>query len=76
MFLTEDDKEEFGVLSPAVKAKLMTQEYDPTKGSANGNGHSNSTQTDAPSCSNCGWIMSRAGTCYRCENCGNTTGCG
>jgi ribonucleoside-diphosphate reductase alpha chain len=76
MFLTEDDKEEFGVLSPAVKAKLMTQEYDPTKPATNGNSHGNSTQTDAPPCSNCGWIMSRAGTCYRCDNCGNTTGCG
>jgi ribonucleoside-diphosphate reductase alpha chain len=84
MFMNEAEKEEFGVLSPAVKAKLMTQEYaqmggrlpDPTKSSTNGNGYSNSTQTDAPPCANCGWIMTRAGTCYRCDNCGNTTGCG
>jgi len=84
MFMNEAEKEEFGVLSPAVKAKLMTQEYaqtggrlpDPTKSSTNGNGYANSTQTDAPPCANCGWIMSRAGTCYRCANCGNTTGCG
>ena len=27
-FLSEEEKEEFGVLSPAVKAKLMAQEYD------------------------------------------------
>ena len=32
-------------------------------------------QADAPACANCGWIMSRSGTCYRCENCGNTSGC-
>jgi ribonucleoside-diphosphate reductase alpha chain len=32
-------------------------------------------QTDAPACANCGWIMSRSGTCYRCENCGSTSGC-
>ena len=32
-------------------------------------------QTDAPSCASCGWIMSRSGTCYRCENCGSTSGC-
>ncbi|HSP54830.1 MAG TPA: vitamin B12-dependent ribonucleotide reductase, partial [Dehalococcoidia bacterium] len=85
-FLTEDEKEAFGVLSPAVKAKLMSQEYGtPAKangnganGNGNGNGHtiSNTTQTDAPPCSNCGWIMTRAGTCYRCDNCGTTTGCG
>jgi ribonucleoside-diphosphate reductase alpha chain len=73
-FMTEDEKEEFGVLSDAVKARLMAQEYAP-KGNGNG-GVSNTTQTDAPPCSNCGWIMTRAGTCYRCDNCGNTTGCG
>jgi ribonucleoside-diphosphate reductase alpha chain len=77
MFLNEDEKEEFGVLSPAVKAKLMTQEYNPGQPTnGNGNGYANSTQTDAPPCANCGWIMTRAGTCYRCDNCGNTTGCG
>jgi ribonucleoside-diphosphate reductase alpha chain len=32
-------------------------------------------QEDAPSCASCGWIMSRSGTCYRCENCGSTSGC-
>jgi len=34
------------------------------------------SQADAPSCSNCGSIMIRAGACYKCENCGNTSGCG
>ncbi len=34
-----------------------------------------SMQQDAPSCASCGWIMSRSGTCYRCENCGSTSGC-
>ena len=34
------------------------------------NGHS-----DAPACASCGWIMIRSGTCYRCENCGSTSGC-
>ncbi len=37
--------------------------------------HGPSVQADAPSCANCGWIMSRSGTCYRCENCGSTSGC-
>ena len=32
-------------------------------------------QQDAPACASCGWIMSRSGTCYRCENCGSTSGC-
>lgn len=34
------------------------------------------TQTDAPSCGNCGNIMQRAGSCYCCSSCGTTTGCG
>ncbi|MGA7304733.1 MAG: vitamin B12-dependent ribonucleotide reductase [Rhodothermales bacterium] len=33
-------------------------------------------QADAPSCPNCGSIMIRAGACYSCANCGNTSGCG
>ena len=30
---------------------------------------------DAPSCSDCGSLMTRNGSCYRCENCGGTSGC-
>jgi ribonucleoside-diphosphate reductase alpha chain len=30
---------------------------------------------DAPSCSDCGSIMVRNGSCYRCMNCGSTSGC-
>ena len=30
---------------------------------------------DAPSCSDCGAIMVRNGACYRCMNCGSTSGC-
>ena len=33
-------------------------------------------QSDAPACDNCGMIMIRAGACYKCNNCGNTSGCG
>jgi ribonucleoside-diphosphate reductase alpha chain len=30
---------------------------------------------DAPSCSECGAIMVRNGSCYRCMSCGSTSGC-
>jgi ribonucleoside-diphosphate reductase alpha chain len=30
---------------------------------------------DAPSCSFCGSIMTRNGSCYRCGSCGSTSGC-
>jgi ribonucleoside-diphosphate reductase alpha chain len=30
---------------------------------------------DAPSCHLCGAIMTRNGSCYRCMECGSTSGC-
>jgi ribonucleoside-diphosphate reductase alpha chain len=32
-------------------------------------------QADAPSCMDCGAIMVRNGSCYKCPNCGSTSGC-
>ena len=32
-------------------------------------------QQDAPSCHDCGSIMVRNGSCYKCMNCGSTSGC-
>jgi ribonucleoside-diphosphate reductase alpha chain len=34
-----------------------------------------SPQADAPSCSDCGALMVRNGSCYKCLNCGATSGC-
>jgi ribonucleoside-diphosphate reductase alpha chain len=34
-----------------------------------------SISTDAPSCADCGSIMVRNGSCYKCLNCGSTSGC-
>jgi ribonucleoside-diphosphate reductase alpha chain len=31
--------------------------------------------SDAPLCAECGGIMTRNGSCYKCENCGGTSGC-
>jgi len=33
------------------------------------------TQADAPACADCGSIMVRNGSCYKCLNCGSTSGC-
>ncbi len=61
-----------------------------TNGAANGNGSTKgngagslgggpkvafATQADAPSCAECGSIMVRNGSCYKCLNCGSTSGC-
>jgi ribonucleoside-diphosphate reductase alpha chain len=32
-------------------------------------------QEDAPPCTTCGSIMVRSGSCYKCGNCGTTSGC-
>jgi ribonucleoside-diphosphate reductase alpha chain len=44
------------------------------------NGHDTSVefilpQADAPTCQDCGTIMVRNGACYKCLNCGATSGC-
>ena len=58
-------------------------------GKGNGNGGSNSmplsfggttkvafsVSADSPSCAECGSIMVRNGSCYKCLNCGSTSGC-
>ena len=31
--------------------------------------------SDAPLCAECGGLMTRNGSCYKCENCGGTSGC-
>jgi ribonucleoside-diphosphate reductase alpha chain len=67
-----------------------SDQADPhTNGNGNGNGHALSAiaaslgttkvsftvQEDAPSCAECGSIMIRNGSCYKCLNCGSTSGC-
>ncbi|HYG68215.1 MAG TPA: vitamin B12-dependent ribonucleotide reductase, partial [Anaeromyxobacteraceae bacterium] len=39
------------------------------------NGVQHVTDDDAPPCPNCGFITVRSGACYKCGNCGATTGC-
>lgn len=83
-FGDEDLCEEFGVLTPAVKARL-TARLDAQDGApvvrdlpvvASTNGHSkHQPELVGPACNECGDMMRRAGTCYICA-CGNSTGCG
>jgi ribonucleoside-diphosphate reductase alpha chain len=41
----------------------------------NGDGFTFHLQEDAPSCAECGALMIRNGACYKCLNCGATSGC-
>src|SRR5579885_2727226 len=81
-FLTVDQQEEIGILSPEVRARLSAAYANgappppelehPTPGqTALFNAHE-----DAIECSRCGGRMVRAGTCYTCRDCGTSTGCG
>jgi ribonucleoside-diphosphate reductase alpha chain len=44
-------------------------------GEQNGADAKHPTDSDAPPCPSCGFITVRSGACYKCGNCGATTGC-
>jgi len=82
-FLTPEQQEEAGILSPEVKA-MLADRY------ANGGGTTSTVpavtptagQTalfnaweDAVECARCGGSMIRTGSCYTCRDCGTNTGC-
>ena len=82
-FLTTDQQEEAGILSPEVKARLAQAyatlesgqapvEYDapPPGQTALFN-----AWEDAVECARCGGRMVRTGSCYTCRDCGTNTGC-
>ena len=83
-FLPPEEVEQLGVLTPEVKQRMIDR-LDGIEGASNGaNGHGevgqakalrSNGQADAPACASCGWIMTRSGNCYRCGNCGSTSGC-
>ena len=67
----------------AVGLGLPERAADGSKAVSGGNGDEThrvtalgfSPQSDAPSCGDCGAIMIRNGSCYKCLNCGATSGC-
>ena len=56
------------VARPSVSAPTANM----SRPESNNNG---ATTGDAPSCSTCGMLMVPNGSCYRCVNCGSTSGC-
>ena len=65
--------------TPAVRPDSAEQLTLPPLGIEAGSKHPHLTtiqnQEDAPPCTMCGAIMVRSGSCYKCVNCGSTSGC-
>jgi len=57
------------IVPPAITENFTIASPSPVRGM-----RLNSTP-DAPPCPRCGWLTVRNGTCHKCENCGETTGC-
>ena len=84
-FLTAEQQEEVGILTPEVKARLALAYADPgNKAVADPSGYEAppAGQTalfnnweDAVECARCGGRMVRTGSCYTCRDCGTNTGC-
>ncbi len=84
-FLSTEDQEAVGVQPsqgslkpmtglPAASA-TMSLGTPPDASTTSPTGMSFRPQSDAPPCHYCGSIMTRNGSCYRCANCGSTSGC-
>ena len=85
----EDVESDAGALSRSRLALPVPQAPARPGATVHGNGKGSGTlsaslgttsvaftvQEDAPSCAECGSIMVRNGSCYKCLNCGSTSGC-
>jgi len=80
-FLTAEEKKAIGVIArdtaseapvPVTEQVVLARaKADP----AGGQRVTFETSTDAPACHECGSIMVRSAACYKCMNCGATSGC-
>src|ERR1051325_3400447 len=84
-FLTPEQQEEAGILSPEVKAMLADRyanggepaaaPLDPADTPPPGQTALFNSWEDAVECARCGGRMVRTGSCYTCRDCGTNTGC-
>ena len=76
-FLSAEQKSDMGLggAEAAVDSRPLSEEAPAGTRAATVTTLGFSPQADAPSCSDCGAIMIRNGSCYKCLNCGATSGC-
>ena len=61
--------------APAAVLPAMTQANLDTMQPALSATRPSNAHEGAPTCSECGMLMVPNGACYKCENCGSTSGC-
>jgi ribonucleoside-diphosphate reductase alpha chain len=84
-FLPVEEQDEVGIIrrepAPAGDVKPAEPEFKviaspaPRPITFTGSPQIAFVNTDAPACPDCGSITVRSGSCYKCLNCGATTGC-
>jgi ribonucleoside-diphosphate reductase alpha chain len=82
-FLSVEQQEEIGILSPEVKARLAAGYANaesaapaaPVEAAPPGQTALFNAWEDAVECARCGGRMIRTGSCYTCRDCGTNTGC-
>jgi ribonucleoside-diphosphate reductase alpha chain len=79
-FLGPDEREAIGVIARADASVGPTPVNEQTVAAKSADLGGNQkvafeTSTDAPACHECGSIMVRSAACYKCMNCGATSGC-
>ncbi|HLF57566.1 MAG TPA: vitamin B12-dependent ribonucleotide reductase [Thermoanaerobaculia bacterium] len=73
-FLSTEEKQAVGVVVRELDSNgVATAAW--ARGEATGIKFTVDLGADAPSCHDCGAIMVRNGSCYKCNNCGSTSGC-
>jgi ribonucleoside-diphosphate reductase alpha chain len=87
-FLDEEAKREVGIVADDARAgeagdspaagdapRKLAAVASLSEGKDSGMRQAFINQADAPPCPDCGSIMVRNGSCYKCMNCGTTSGC-
>lgn len=82
-FLTKEQQETAGLIPVSDSHEALFHHTESHSASPltlpfrspHGQSHAFRPQSDAPSCFDCGAIMVRSGSCYKCLNCGATSGC-
>ena len=81
-FLDADDQDAVGILRREPAPAATPRQPAPPAPKPASNSRINGAQkltfvvnADSPACPDCGSITVRSGACYKCMNCGSTTGC-